>query len=121
MKIKLDLLDKLFSEYIRKRSKGYCQRCGRFYGNWKQLQTSHFYGRSRKSVRWDEDNAVALCFGCHQYFTSHPLEHTEWFTAHLGEHEFQELSHRARQIGKPDKLLLEIFYKQKIAELERIE
>jgi len=117
MKIRIDKLDVLFSEFIRKRSKGYCERCGKYYG-WERLQTSHFYGRSKKSVKWDEDNAVALDFGCHQYFTSHPLEHVEWFKNHLGER-FDLLLGRMRNTHpKPDKELIELYLREKIKELE---
>ena len=116
MKVRRDSLDTLFSKFIRLRDKGTCQRCGHYVGLTPGLHCSHFHGRSRKSVRWDEDNAVALCFGCHQYFTSRPLEHVEWFKSHLGDR-FELLSGRMRQIGKPDKELLGLYYKEKIKQL----
>jgi hypothetical protein len=117
-RVKIDPLDRLFSEYIRKRSGGYCQRCGKYYG-WKRLQCSHFFGRAKKSVRWDEDNAVALDFGCHQYLGSHPLEHTEWFKKHLGEDAFNLLQARARETGMPDREAIKLYLKEKIKELEK--
>lgn len=113
MKIKIDKLDVLFSRFIRLRDK-VCQRCGGSGG----LQCSHFYGRAKKSVRWDEDNSVALCFGCHQYFTANPYEHTVWFENHLGVARFELLGSRSGQIGKPDKVALEIYLKEKIKLLE---
>ena len=116
MKIRLDKLDKLVSEYVRKRSGGYCERCGKYYG-WKNLQTCHFYGRSRKSVRWDEDNLVALDFGCHQYWGSHPAEFVEWFKSYLGEEKFNLLASRMRIVGKPDKELLTLYFRGKIREV----
>ena len=117
MKIKLDGLDILFSQFIRRRTGGYCERCGKFNG-WKRLQTSHFIGRAKRSVRWDEDNAVGLCFGCHQYFTSHPLEHTEWFKKRLGDR-FDLLIARTRNTHpKPDKEAITLYFKTKIKELE---
>ncbi|KKN71467.1 hypothetical protein LCGC14_0420460 [marine sediment metagenome] len=120
MKVKISALDRLFSEYIRRRAmervRG-CERCFTYKENWKQLQCSHFYSRSRKSVRYDEDNAVGLCFGCHQYLGSHPLEHVEFFKKLLGDR-FELLEGRMRQIGKPDKELLMIYFKAKIKEME---
>jgi len=120
MKIRLDPLDRPFSEMIRKRSKGYCERCGRFYGydGWKKLQCSHYIGRSKRSTRWDEDNACALCFGCHQYFTSHPYEHTEWFKKRIGQEKFDSLMGRVRVISKPDRELIGLYLLEKIKELE---
>ena len=110
MKIKLEPLDKLFSQYIRLRDK-VCQRCGSSRG----LQTSHFIGRSNKAVRWDEDNACALCFGCHQYFTSHPLEHVEFWKQRLGDR-FDLLQCRAREVGRVDKEAIALYLNVKIKE-----
>ena len=118
MKIKLDPLDILFSKYIRLRAMemvGGCERCLSSKKDYKGLQCSHFFGRSRKSVRWDEDNAAGLCFGCHQYLGSHPLEHTEWFKARLGERAFDMLNCRMRKTHpKPDRKLIELYYRQKL-------
>ncbi|KKM75483.1 hypothetical protein LCGC14_1389770 [marine sediment metagenome] len=122
MKIRIDPLDKLFSEFIRRRAMvrvGGCERCLTPKVSYKQLQCSHFHGRSRKSVRWDEDNAVGLCYGCHQYLSSHPQEHLEWFKKHIGVSEFENLEGRMRQRGHPDKQLLTLYYKAQLEEIER--
>ena len=113
MRIRIDKLDVLFSKYIRLRDK-VCQRCG---GSGK-LQCSHFHGRAKKSVRWDEDNAVAFCCGCHMYFTANPYEHTIWFENHLGVAKFEFLGCRSRVIGMPDKIALEIYFRDRIKLLE---
>jgi len=62
MKIRIDPLDTLFSEYIRKRvyreGRATCERCGKIYYDeikengeiypaWKNLQCSHFHGRRK--------------------------------------------------------------------------
>ena len=113
--IKRDKLDILVSEYIRKKSGGYCERCGKYYG-WKRLHTCHFHGRSRRSVRYDEDNLVALDFGCHQFLDSQPLEKVEFFKVRLGEDRFDMLNSRMRQTHpKPDKELLTLYYQQRLA------
>lgn len=126
MKIRIDKLDVLFSKYIRMRAitrAGGCERClspridivkdnGDTYSAWKQLQCAHFHGRSRKSVRWDEDNCAGLCFGCHQYLDSHAMEKVEWFKNYLGEEAFDLLN--ARLTGKPDKAGLMLYYKEKL-------
>ena len=115
MKIRVDPLDKLFSQYIKLRDK-VCQRCGCYSEN---LQTAHFFGRSRKSVRYDEDNACLLCFGDHMYFTARPLEFVEWFKKRLGEREFEMLQGRMRiNFPKPDKKAITLYLQMKIAELE---
>jgi hypothetical protein len=120
MRIKLDKLDVLFSQFIRMRAiqlVGGCERCLSPKKDYKQLQTSHFFGRSRRSVRWDEDNAIGTCGACHIYFGSHPLEHTEWFRNHLGEEKLDMLQGRMRQTHpKPDRSLIEIYLKQRLKE-----
>lgn len=117
MRIKLLPLDKLFSEFVRKRAKGICERCGSNKG-WKGLQCSHFFGRAKKSVRWDEDNVSALCFGCHQYFTAHPYEHLQWFSERLGEVSFDMLVKRANIPQKPDVEAITLYLKAKLEEYE---
>lgn len=131
-KIKTTKLDTLFSEYVRKRAiarVGGCERCltpkhdkekedGSTFPAWKQLQCSHFHGRAKQVVRYDEDNAAGLCAGCHMYFTSHPLEHLEWFKQQLGEEKFDMLNSRMRDMSKVDKAVIEIYLKVKLKKLE---
>ena len=108
MKIKLSPLDKLFSKYIRLRD-GVCQRCG----GAKNLQCSHYHGRRKQSVRYDEENCCSLCMGCHMYFTANPLEHTEFMIKRLGQEKFDMLTHRSRP-QKIDKNALSLYYKNLI-------
>jgi len=121
--MKLLPLDKLFSEYIRKRAiqrvHG-CERCLAGKIDYKQLQCSHFIGRARRAVRWDEDNAVGLCAGCHMYLTSHPLEHVQWFKDYIGEQAVDLLLARNRIKEKPDENLLTIYFKEKIKEFDLV-
>ncbi len=121
MKIRIDPLDKLASEYVRRKSRGYCERCGTYSRNgWESLQCCHFIGRSNRAVRYDSDNLVALCMGCHSYLDSHHLGFVEWFKQHLGEQAFDLLLARSRQVyPKPDKKLIELYLRAKIAEMER--
>jgi len=112
IRIKIDPLDRLFSLYIRGRDK-VCQRCGG-----KVQHCAHFHGRARKSVRWDEDNACGLCFGCHQFLDSHALDKVEFFKARLGEDKYNMLNSRMRNMyPKPDKNLLMLYYTEKMQEV----
>ena len=114
-RIKLLPLDKLFSDYIRKRANGVCEVCGNP-TEYKKLQTSHFFGRRNRQVRWNPDNAVAVCFGCHRKFHESPAYHYEWFTKHLGER-FEYLQYQANMIQKLDLQAIELYLKEKIKEL----
>ncbi len=124
-------LDRLFSEYIRRRAidlVGGCQRClalkydstkedGSVYEAYKYLDCSHYHGRTSKSVRWDEDNCIGLCFGCHQYLEHHPHEHEEFFKKHLGEQKWNMLLSRSRPGNKPDQASLILYYTHKVKHL----
>jgi len=117
MKIRIDPLDVLVSEYVRRRAiqrVGGCERCLTPKTDYKQLQAAHFHGRSKRSVRYDPDNLAGLCFGCHQYLDSHPLEKVEFFKSLLGEQDFDLLNSRMRNMEKPDKKLLTIYYQEKL-------
>lgn len=131
--MKISLLDKLFSQFIRLRAMALvegCERCltpkydiqkedGSIFPAWKQLQCSHFWGRRKRSVRFDEENATGLCYGCHMYLTSHPAEHYEFFKERLGQERYDLLEYRANRPQKIDGDLITLYLNQKIQELER--
>ena len=113
MRIKVDKLDILFSKYIRLRDR-VCQRCGGSTG----LGCSHYHGRRKQSVRYDEENCMALCWGCHSYLGANPLEHTEFMIKRLGQERFDMLTHRANIPQKIDKIAIGLYVRAKINELE---
>ena len=71
--------DDYFSLWIRRRDK-VCQStrltghgaatCTREFN----LQCAHIHTRDYSATRLDPENAVALCRGCHMFFTQRPLE-----------------------------------------------
>jgi len=116
--IKIDPLDKLFSDYIRTRDGWECQRClwlsqqgmghrsvfrppkrliDKFpqYDNRSRnamgLHNMHCFSRKKNSVRWNEKNCLAGCYGCHSYLDRHPKEKYAFFKEILGEKEFENL------------------------------
>ena len=124
-------LDGLFSQFVRMRAMkrvGGCERClskkfditkdnGDILPAWKQLQNSHYKGRRKLSVRFDEDNCAGLCGGCHTHLEHQPDEHRDWKLEQLGEKRFEDLQMRAAMPNKPDINLLTIYFKQQIKEL----
>jgi len=42
-------------------------------------------GRRSRGTRWCPENSIALCAGCHIFFTGHPLLFYEWLKAEIGE------------------------------------
>lgn len=129
MRIKIDPLDKLFSQYVRMliytNGVASCEYCGRkfydtikengdIYPAWKYLQVSHFISRRKRSTRYDKDNAAGVCFSCHMYLGENPYAHTEWFKKRLGSERFELLNIRASMIVKIDKVKLKSELKEKI-------
>lgn len=82
--------DSMFSKLIRARD-GSCERCG----NPDNLQCAHVWSRRYLSTRWDERNALALCRGCHVYFTMHPAHWHEWIVERMGQAQYEALRKRA--------------------------
>ena len=104
MKVKIDKADQLFSIWIRTRDNWTCQRCAKRYDSGDgRLQNSHYYGRSHESTRFEPDNCDALCFGCHQYFTSQPVEYVVWKSKRLGDKRVLSLTLQANSYKKKDR------------------
>ena len=110
MKIKISALDRKFSLYIRGRAKWTCERCHKKYSPpTMALHCSHFWGRARKSVRFDPENAASICHGCHVFLTSYPEEHRAWFLKRLGQNRYDALMLRANNPVKVDYTLVGMF------------
>ena len=115
MKIKISALDSKFSYYIRSRDNWTCQRCLKEYKPpTNGLHNSHFWGRARKSVRFDPKNCQALCHGCHSFFTANPELHRQFYLKKIGEKEYNALMLRANTPGKPDYELLNIWLAKEV-------
>lgn len=111
MKIKLNPLDILFSKYVRLKAGGVCEYCGRT----TTLQCSHYHGRRKRILRWDEENVSAVCFSCHMYLGENPYQHTEFFKKRLGTDRFEKLNIRAETTHpKPDLVAIMAQLKEKI-------
>lgn len=101
--MKRDGLDALFSLFIRRRDQWTCQRCHR-----PQRQRSvgfhsaHIFGRGKLSVRFDTENGVGLCYGCHRHLDTHPEEKTAFAIRHLGQDRYNALAVRASMSAKID-------------------
>ncbi len=118
MAIKRTAADKLFSDIIRTRDNWTCQRCQKVVNRFspsarKGLHCSHFIGRKRYNTRFDEDNCAALCYGCHRYFTSNPLEHHEWQYQRLGEDTIVQLHVRSNMRAGDNGLPRKSWYNSK--------
>ena len=88
--------DARFSLMIRERDNWTCQRCGAVHLPKSQgLHSAHCFGRGKLRVRLDPDNAAALCYGCHRYLDTHPVEKHAWFRTRLGDERYEALELRS--------------------------
>lgn len=112
-KVKRDLADKLFSDYIRKRD-GSCVLCG----SEKNLTCSHYYGRRHESVGFDAENCDTFGIKCHMEYENEkgytwgiwegkrirlPKKYTQWKQNQLGEQAYNLLVIRAAKFKKKDR------------------
>jgi 5-methylcytosine-specific restriction endonuclease McrA len=70
-------LDDLCRRLVFLRDRNTCQKCGKR----DRLQWAHIHTRGVHSLRWEPDNSVCLCSGCHLKGHLHPLEFSRWFEA----------------------------------------
>lgn len=123
MKIKLRKSDKLFTQIQRFRFNYTCQKCGKKYsesGRLYNLGVSHYYGRSRESTRFDNDNVTLLCnLPCHRRWEGEERgDYTEYMIERLGQGGFEALAKRANTYKKRNDAEVEEILKEKIRILE---
>jgi len=85
--------DRLFSLAIRERD-GRCVRCGATY----RLECAHIFGRGKPATRHDPENAVALCWTCHDHLDTHPAEKAVFFRSRLGDERYEALQRRSNGV-----------------------
>jgi hypothetical protein len=116
-KIKIDPADKAFSQWIRLRDKQ-CLRCGSKVKLRDELpishHASHFQGRGKENTRFNELNVCTLCYGCHQFFTSHPGDHYQWQVKRLGQDTVDQLILASNTYCKKDRKLQQIYWEQEL-------
>ena len=92
-------LDKVFSEYIRRRYAvndiAECVTCGKK-DHWKNLQAGHFISRKHYATRWNEENVQVQCVKCNVYRYGEQY----LFGLHLGQEVSERLLQESREIVK---------------------
>lgn len=117
--MKLDPADIAFSLYIRTRDKWTCQKCfTKYKPPTRALHCSHFQGRRKEATRFEPLNADALCFGCHQYFTSHPAEHYQWQVSRKGQDIVDKITLLSNTYKKKDRKLEKIYWTEELKKLK---
>lgn len=87
--------DQTFSLFVRKRDR-VCMNCGTTH----RLQCAHIVSRRYLSTRWNPRNAVALCAGCHVFYTHRPIEWRVWVDRAFQPGYMQYMEHLALKIAE---------------------
>lgn len=69
-------LDEMARTQVFDRDGRLCQRCG---DPKKAVQWCHIISRRHLCTRWEPDNALALCAGCHMFWHEYPTLSGDWF------------------------------------------
>lgn len=111
-------LDKLFSEYVRRKDADIygivsCFTCG-VRKHWKEIDAGHFQSRRFLGTRWEEDNAKPQCKGCNMTGEQYV------FGQRLGEPVADDMVRKAHVVTKMTKVDYEArieYFKTKLKEL----
>ena len=98
----------MWSQVIRLRDNNMCQIC-HIPGN----NAHHIIGRRNHNTRWDIDNGILLCAGCHTLRTNsahqNPLWFMDWLIEKKGGKFVKDLRIRGSIIYKPDYQSIKLF------------
>lgn len=73
-------LDALARNLCFERDSRKCVRCGN-----EKIQWAHVISRRHLCTRWESDNALSLCYGCHAWWHSYPSLSGPWFAENFPE------------------------------------
>lgn len=74
-------------------------------------------GRGKENTRFDPENADALCYGCHRYFTAQPAEHYIWQVNRKGQNTVDAIVLRSNQYKKKDRKMEKLIWEQALKDL----
>lgn len=109
-----DALDSMCSLIVR--SEGRCIRCNKQ----STLQPHHIYSRNNLSVRWDLNNLLCVCAGCHFFAHQNPMEFSSFVWSLKGNEGVAALMQKANSIKKWTDHDLELLLNELTAKYEEI-
>ena len=89
-------LDRECSRIIR--SKGFCASCGSV--DYAKLQCCHIFSRTYRNTRWDLDNMICMCAGCHFEAHKNPIKFVEKVKEYLGDYKYNLLKNKHNAIKR---------------------
>ena len=120
----VQILDKVFSEYIRLRDSNdngwvRCITCGKvhFWSDGHQINCGHFIPRGNYATRYDEKNNHGQCVHCNRWKNGEWLIYEQKLIEMYGLNEVENLKQKARIGGRPDNEMMRQMiseYKEKV-------
>lgn len=97
-------LDKVFSEYIRKRDtdglgNGLCCTCAKKI-HYKEGHAGHFMSRRHYATRWDEENVALQCVSCNSFRSGEQYKFALFLNKKYGSDKASELLVKSRETVK---------------------
>ena len=120
-------LDKIFSEYIRKRDSDYkgnckCISCGKEYPAFGgTIHAGHLFSRRYLSIRYSEQNVNAQCSYCNTFLNGNQIKAARGVENKWGKGTVEDLESRMNVVVKLTRVDYEeaiTRYKQKIKDLD---
>lgn len=111
LRVLTEKLDRVFSEYIRKRDanqSGYitCCTCSTT-KHWKEMHAGHFVGREARNTRWEEKNVHGQCPGCNTFHEGRKPEYALFLQQKYGSDIVEQLVMAGKRIKKWSPIELE--------------
>lgn len=83
--MKTSTADSYFSKCVRASNDYVCAKCHKQYDKSSSgLHCSHNFSRRHRTIRWCKENAIPLCYSCHQWFGGEPLDSGKWLEGFIG-------------------------------------
>ena len=92
------LLD-LWAEAVKIRAGHKCEYCGIM----KTLNSHHIFSKRHRATRWDIDNGICLCSGCHtlRTFSAHQSpDFVLWIIKYIKVERYKKIQGKAYQVKK---------------------
>jgi len=121
----IQILDKVFSEYIRRRDAGgseyvRCVTCNTV-KHWKEMDSGHFVNRNHLSTRWDIRNSNTQCPQCNRFKSGKQHRHGLAIDRKYGKGTADQLQAISRVYAGIDEWWLSYniaFFRKKIKEIK---
>jgi hypothetical protein len=117
-------LDRVFSEYIRRKDADHggtvdCCTCGKLF-YWKEVDAGHFVKRQHRSIRWDERNVHPQCTRCNHFMGGRQDDYAQFVIKKYGQTVFDELmllKYQTVKYTRADLMDMIELYQEKLSKL----